>query len=82
MGMGLSICRSIIEAHGERVWATENLPKGAAFQFTLPQAPGLWALQQSTVANTHPDKGAIDTKNAESLVLVGLWIMLACPTCS
>jgi PAS domain S-box-containing protein len=37
MGMGLSICRSIIDAHGGRVWATPNLPQGAAFQFTLPQ---------------------------------------------
>jgi signal transduction histidine kinase len=37
LGMGLSICRSIIEAHGGGVWATPNLPQGAAFQFTLPQ---------------------------------------------
>ncbi len=36
MGMGLSICRSIIEAHGGRVWATANLPRGAVLQFTLP----------------------------------------------
>jgi PAS domain S-box-containing protein len=37
LGMGLSICRSIIEAHGGRVWATPNLTRGAVFQFTLPQ---------------------------------------------
>ena len=36
MGMGLSICRSIIEAHGGRIWATTNIPQGAALQFALP----------------------------------------------
>jgi C4-dicarboxylate-specific signal transduction histidine kinase len=36
MGMGLAICRSIIEAHGGRLWATANEPRGAVFQFTIP----------------------------------------------
>lgn len=36
MGMGLAICRSIIEAHGGRIWATANVPQGADFKFTLP----------------------------------------------
>jgi signal transduction histidine kinase len=34
-GMGLSICRSIIDAHGGRLWAEPNEPRGAVFQFTL-----------------------------------------------
>jgi len=36
LGMGLAICRSIIEAHSGRLWATANAPHGAVFQFTLP----------------------------------------------
>jgi C4-dicarboxylate-specific signal transduction histidine kinase len=36
LGMGLSICRTIIEAHSGRLWASANLPRGASFQFALP----------------------------------------------
>jgi signal transduction histidine kinase len=38
VGMGLSICRSIIDAHGGRLWAEANKPRGAIFRFTLPSS--------------------------------------------
>ena len=39
MGMGLAICRSIIDAHGGRLWMTTNLPRGAIFHFSVPTHP-------------------------------------------
>ncbi|WFU74877.1 AAA family ATPase [Bradyrhizobium sp. CB2312] len=43
LGVGLSICRSIIVAHGGRLWVTTNEPRGAVFQFTVPIDEGFAA---------------------------------------
>jgi len=39
MGIGLPVCRSIVEMHGGQMWAGANEPRGAVFQFTVPLAP-------------------------------------------
>ena len=43
IGMGLAICRSIVEAHGGRIWASDNAPQGSVFNITLPLMDGVVA---------------------------------------
>jgi len=47
MGMGLSISRSIIEAHNGRLWSVPNVPRGSVFQFILPADPGMAPRRQA-----------------------------------
>jgi signal transduction histidine kinase len=49
MGMGLMFCRSVIEAHGGRLWTTATEPQGAIFQFTLPGADDPTSVNGETV---------------------------------
>jgi PAS domain S-box-containing protein len=53
MGLGLSICQSIIEAHGGRLWASPGSPHGAVFQFTMP----IW--QQATTLTANGEGAAL-----------------------
>jgi len=51
-GMGLSICRSIIDAHGGRLWAEANRPRGTVFQFTFPNAEKLMNSPARSIEDT------------------------------
>ena len=52
LGLGLSISRTIIEAHGGRLWATPNEDQGATIQFALP-ASGRWEDERRRSSNCH-----------------------------
>jgi C4-dicarboxylate-specific signal transduction histidine kinase len=52
MGMGLSICRAIIEAHEGRLWFAPNSPRGAVFQFTLQARRSVSALESTAAGQT------------------------------
>jgi len=51
MGMGLMFCRSVIEAHGGRLWIAANAPTGAVFRFSLPAST---VVEESNKVGVHP----------------------------
>ena len=57
MGVGLSICRTIVEAHSGRIWAEPNPGGGTVFRFTLPAAPPLKAGARHPQARGLLEKG-------------------------
>jgi PAS domain S-box-containing protein len=59
VGIGLSICRSIIDAHGGRLWADANEPRGAVFRFILPGA-------ETELTNGGPREGTVSTAPRQS----------------
>jgi PAS domain S-box-containing protein len=60
VGIGLSICRSIIDAHGGRLWIEANEPRGAAFQFTVPSmANRLKSLPRSLHQTREPREDSV-----------------------
>ena len=51
IGVGLSICHAIIDAHGGRIWVTDNAGGGTVFRFTVPSAPAAEAERRPAVAH-------------------------------
>jgi two-component system, LuxR family, sensor kinase FixL len=67
LGLGLTISRSIVAAHGGRLWAQPNLDRGATFLFTLPVSDSL-PIIDGTSAHTEPKLNAHDSRSDEMLV--------------
>jgi C4-dicarboxylate-specific signal transduction histidine kinase len=60
LGMGLSICRSIIDAHGGRLWVSPGVPRGTAFRFTVPVAAARHPAETTPIVADLPAAGSMD----------------------
>jgi C4-dicarboxylate-specific signal transduction histidine kinase len=75
LGMGLSICRSIIEAHAGRMWVTANAPGGANFHFTVPARSGSASWSQCRDSQVRPlDSGRLSKVPASSRNRISSWL--------
>jgi PAS domain S-box-containing protein len=63
MGMGLAICKSIVEGHGGRIWALPGSPNGTVFQFTVPTLDGRAKMVTASPGNRDPARRATQTPN-------------------
>jgi PAS domain S-box-containing protein len=74
LGMGLPICRSIIESHGGRLWASANIPRGAIFRFILPASPDSASCSGARpgTSNASLDRCWIAVDKVRALVPVGI----------
>jgi PAS domain S-box-containing protein len=71
LGLGLSICRSIIEIHGGRLWATANVPRGAIFEFSIPASQGLDGDPRAHSPEMEETTATLGTENAQENVRSG-----------
>jgi signal transduction histidine kinase len=62
LGIGLSICHSIIEAHGGQLWASANEPRGTIFQFTVPTLARPSRRRTTTSRSTKSNRTATKTE--------------------
>jgi len=72
-GMGLAICRSLVSAHGGRLWLASDHPRGAAFHFSLPAAAGSERMSDDVA---HATTQSVQPSSARALSVGGASLRL------